>query len=121
MKNEIKNKKLKINILADKLMTLFPLLDGIMENLTDDDYELLNETRDCLQNKINYGNSASVLIMALGGNYNDTEDRMKIKTLNCLIDLLKTRKEYREEILKQREKQKNKQEAIEMFKAMGMF
>lgn len=121
MKNEIKNKKLKINILADKLMTLFPLLDGIMENLTDDDYELLNETRDCLQDKINYGNSASVLIMALGGNYNDTEDRMKVKTLNCLIDLLNSRKEYREALLKQQEEQKNKQEAIEMFKAMGMF
>lgn len=119
--NEIENKKTKISILADKLMALFPLLDGIMESLTDEDYELLNETRDCLQDKINYGNSASVLIMALGGNYDDTEDRMKIKTLNCLIDLLKSRKEYREKLLEQQEKQKNKQEAIAIFKAMGMF
>ena len=121
MKNEIKNKKLKINILADRLTPLLQLVDGFMESLNDEDYELIKETRNCLQDKINYGNSASVVIMALGGNYDDTEDRMKIKTLNCLIDLLKTRKEYREEILKQREKQKNKQEAIEMFKAMGMF
>lgn len=119
--NEIENKKTKISILADKLMALFPLLDGIMESLTDEDYELLNETRDCLQDKINYGNSASVLIMALGGNYDDTEDRMKIKTLNCLIDLLKSRKEYREKLLEQQEKQKNKQEALAIFKAMGMF
>lgn len=119
--DEIKDKKIKIQILADRLTSLLQLVDGFMESLNDEDYELIKETRNCLQDKINYGNSASVLIMALGGNYNDTEDRMKVKTLNCLIDLLKTRKEYREEILKQREKQKNKQEAIEMFKAMGMF
>lgn len=119
--NEIENKKTKISILADKLMALFPLLDGIMESLTDEDYELLNETRDCLQDKINYGNSASVLIMALGGNYDDTEDRMKIKTLDCLIDLLKSRKEYKETLLKQQEEQKNRQEAINVFRAMGMF
>ena len=97
------------------------LVDGFMESLTDEDYELLKETKDCLQDKINYGNSASVVIMALGGNYNDTEDRMKIKTLDCLIDLLKSRKEYKEALLKQQEEQKNRQEAIDVFRAMGMF
>lgn len=97
------------------------LVDGFMEDLTDEDYELLKETRDCLQDKINYGNSASVVIMALGENYDDTEDRMKIKTLDCLIDLLKSRKECKEVLLKQQEDQKNKQEAIDVFRAMGMF
>lgn len=122
MKNdEIENKKVKIQILANRLMSLLPLVDGFMESLTDEDYELLKETRDRLRDKISYGNSASVLIMALGGNYDDTEDRMKIKTIDCLIDLLKNRKEYKEELLKQQEEQKNKQEAINMFKTMGMF
>ena len=97
------------------------LVDGFMESLTDEDYELLKETKDCLHDRINYGNSASVVIMALGGNYDDTEDRMKVKTLDCLIELIKTRKEYREELLEKQEEQKNKQEAIDMFKAMGMF
>ena len=46
---------------------------------------------------------------------------MKVKTLDCLIELIKTRKEYREELLEKQEEQKNKQEAIDMFKAMGMF
>ena len=119
--DEIKDKKIKIQILADRLTPLLQLVDGFMESLNDEDYELIKETRNCLQDKINYGNSASVLIMALGGNYDDTEDRMKVKTLDCLIELIKTRKEYREELLEKQEKQKNKQEAIDMFKAMGMF
>lgn len=119
--NEIEDKKIKIQILADRLTPLLQLVDGFMESLTDEDYELLKETIDCLQDKINYGNSASVVIMALGGNYNDTEDRMKIKTLDCLIDLLNSRKEYKEALLKLQEEQKNRQEAINVFRAMGMF
>ena len=119
--DEIENKKIKIQILADRLTPLLQLVDGFIESFTDEDYELLKEAKDCLQDKINYGNSASVVIMALGGNYDDTEDRMKIKTLDCLIDLLKSRKEYKEALLKQQEEQKNRQEAIEIFRAMGMF
>ena len=119
--DEREDKKIKIQILADRLTPLLQLVDGFMESLTDEDYELLKETRDCLQDKINYGNSASVVIMALGGNYDDTEDRMKVKTLDCLIELIKTRKEYREELLEQQEEQKNRQEAIDVFRAMGMF
>ena len=119
--DEIKDKKIKIQILADRLTPLLQLVDGFMESLTDEDYELLKETKDCLQDKINYGNSASVVIMALGGNYDDTEDRMKIKTLDCLIDLLKSRKEYKKALVKQQEEQKNRQEAINVFRAMGMF
>ncbi len=120
-KTEIEDKKIKIQILADRLTPLLQLVDGFMESLNDEDYELIKETRNCLQDKINYGNSASVVIMALGENYDDTEDRMKIKTLDCLIDLLKSRKEYKEALLKQQEEQKNRQEAIEIFRAMGMF
>ena len=119
--DEIENKKIKIQILADRLTPLLQLVDGFMESLTDEDYELLKETKDCLQDKVSQGNSASGVIRALGGNYDDTEDRMKVKTLDCLIELIKTRKEYREELLEKQEEQKNKQEAIDMFKAMGMF
>ncbi len=119
--DEIEDKKIKSQILADRLTPLLQLVDGFMESLTDEDYELLKETRDCLQDKINYGNSASVVIMSLGGNYDDTEDRMKIKTLECLIALLNSRKKYKEALLKQQEEQKNRQEAIDIFRAMGMF
>ena len=119
--DEMEDKKIKIQILADRLTALLQLVDGFMESLNDEDYELIKETRNCLQDKINYGNSASVVIMALGGNYDDTEDRMKIKTLDCLIDLLKSRREYKETLLEQQEEQKNRQEAIDIFRAMGMF
>lgn len=57
--DEIEDKKIKIQILADRLTPLLQLVDGFMESFTDEDYELLKETRDCLQDKINYGNSAS--------------------------------------------------------------
>ena len=43
MKEE--DKKAKIQILADKLMSLLPLVDSFMGSLTDEDYELLKETR----------------------------------------------------------------------------
>ena len=119
--DEIKDKKIKIQILADRLTPLLQLVDGFMESLNDEDDELIKETRNCLQDKINCGNSASVVIMALGGNYDDTEDRMKIKTLDCLIDLLKIRKEYKKALVKQQEEQKNRQEVIDVFRAMGMF
>ena len=119
--DEIEDKNAKIQILADKIMSLLPLVDGIMESMDNEDFELLEETKKCLKEKINYGNSVSVVIMALGGNYDDTEDRMKIKTLDSLIELIKARKEYRQELLKQQESQKNNQEAINIFKAMGIF
>lgn len=120
MKTE-KDLKEKIQILADRLQSLLPLVDIFVNNISDEDFELLETAKDGLKDKINYGNSASVLIMALGGNYDDTEDRMKVKTLDCLIELIKTRKEYREEMLKKQEEQKNRQEAINIFKAMGIF
>ncbi len=118
---EIEDKKAKIQILADKLMALFLLVDGVMESMDEEDFELLEETKKCLKEKISYGNSAFVVIKALGGNYDDTEDKMKIKTLDVLIQLIKARKEYREKMLKKQEEQKNRQEAINIFKTMGMF
>lgn len=106
--DDIKNKDLKIQLLADKIMSLLPLVDGIMESMDNEDFELLEEARECLEAKINYGNSASIVIIALGGNYDDTEDKMKVRTLDCLVELIKARKEYKEALLKKRERQKNR-------------
>lgn len=115
------DKKNEIQLLSEKIMAILPLLDSFMESMSDEDFELLEETRENLKDKINYGNSALVVITALGGNYDDTEDKMKLKTLDCLIDLLKARRNYRNALLKKQESQKNRQEAIELFKAIGMF
>ena len=117
----MEDKELKVQILADKINSLLPLIDGFAENMTEEDFELLEETRGSLRDKINYGNSALVVIMALGGNYDDTEDQMKIKTLDCLIDLINARKEYKEKLLKKQNQQANNQEIINIFREMGMF
>lgn len=116
----MKDKKEKAQILADKLNNILPLIDGFMNSLNEEDYELLEESRQALEERINVNISAMALIIACGGNYDDTEDRMKIKTLDCLIDLIKARKEYKEEKIKAQEKQKNMQEVLNIFGMMGM-
>lgn len=117
----MENKKEKAQKLANKLNDILPLIDGFMNSLNDEDFELLEESKQALKERINTNTSAMPLITACGGNYNDTEDRMKIKTLDCLIDLLKIRKEYKKALVKQQEEQKNRQEVIDVFRAMGMF
>ena len=114
------NKKEKVQILADKLNGILPLLDSFMNSLNDEDFELLEESKQALKEKISTNNGAMALIYACGGTYDDTEDYMKIKTLDCLINLLKARKEYKEEKMKMIETQKNQQEVLKLFGLMGM-
>lgn len=114
------NKKEKAQILADKLNNILPLIDGFMNSLDDEDFELLEESKQALKQRININTSAMPLIMACSGNYDDTEDRMKIKTLDCLIDLIKTRKQFREEKIKAQNKQQNMQEVLNLFGIIGM-
>lgn len=116
----MEDKKEKAQILADKLMGILPLIDSFMNSLNDEDFELLKESRQALKDRISINNGAMALIYACGGTYDDTEDCMKIKTLDCLIDLLKARKEYKEEKLKMQETNKNRQEVLKLFNLMGM-
>ena len=116
----MEDKKIKAQILADKLNSILPLIDGFMNNLSEEEFELLEESRQALEERINTNNSAMPLIMACGGNYDDTEDRMKIKTLDCLIDIVKTRKEFKEEAIKAQKKQENMREVLNIFGMMGM-
>ena len=119
-RNENSGIREKAQILADKLNNILPLIDGFMNSLDDEDFELLEESKQALKERININKSAMPLIMACGGNYDDTEDRMKIKTLDCLIDLIKVRKEFREEKIKAQNKQQNMQEVLNLFGIMGM-
>lgn len=114
----MKDKKEKAQILADKLNNILPLIDSFMDSLDKEEFELLEESRQALKERININTSAMPLIFACGGNYDDTEDRMKIKTLDCLIDLIKVRKEYKEEKIKAQEKQQNMQEVLNLFGMM---
>lgn len=116
----MKNKKEKAQNLADKLELILPIVDNFMNELDEEDFELLEESRQVLKEKINTNNSALALIMACGGNYDDTEDFMKVKTLDCLIELLKARKEFKEKMIEKQKKQRNMQEALNLFGIMGM-
>ena len=116
----MEDKKKKVQILADKLISLLPLFDSFMESLNEDDFELLDECKNSLIEKINRNNGAMALIYACGGNYDDTEDCMKVKTLECIIELLKIRKEYREKKIKMIERNKKQQEVLNLFGLMGM-
>ena len=109
------NKKEKAQILADKLTALLPLIDGFMNSLDDEDFELLEETKKSLKEKININNSAMPLIMACGGDYNDTEDIMKLKTLECLIELIKARKEYKDSLLEIAQEKQNNEDVLRLF------
>ena len=101
------DKKIKIQLLADRLQNLLQLVDIFIDNLEDGDFELLEQTRESLINKINTNNGALPIIMAFGGTYDDTEDKAKVDTLDCLISMIKARKELRDYLL-QAEKQKRK-------------
>ena len=114
------DKKEKVQILADKLISTIPILDMFMESLSDEDFELLDECRDSLKDKININNSAQALIGACGGYYDDTEDRMKLKTLDLLVDFIKTRKEYRDKMIELKERKSKQQEVLKLFGMLGM-
>ena len=111
----MKNKKEKVQILADRLTVLLPLIDGFMNELDDEDFELLKECKESLKEKININNSAMPLIMACGRNYNDKEDTMKLKTLDCIIELIKARKEFKEIMQKSEQENQNKQDVLKLF------
>lgn len=111
----MENKREKVQILADRLITLLPLIDGFMNELDDEDFELLEESKKALKEKININNSAMPLIMACGGDYDDTEDNMKLKTLECLIELIKVRKEFKKSMLKKEQENQNKQDVLRLF------
>lgn len=116
----MEDKKEKIQILADKLISLLPLFDSFMESLSEEDFELLDECKEALIEKINRNNGAMALIYACGGSYDDTEDCMKVKTLEGIIELLKVRKKYREEKIKMMETKQKQQEVLNLFGLMGM-
>ena len=109
------NKKEKAKILADRLIALLPLIDGFMESLEDEEFELLEECKKSLREKINMSNSALPIIMACGGDYNDTEDTMKLKTLESLIELIKARKEYKDSLLEIAQEKQNNEDVLRLF------
>ena len=107
--------KEKIQTLADVIQSLLQQIDLFTISLSEEDFELLDEAKETLENHISKNMSALPLIMACGGNYDSMEDEMKLKTLDLLIELMKTRIEYREKLKDQQKNNKNKEDILKIF------
>lgn len=107
--------KEKIQALADIIQLLLQQIDLFTATLNEKDFELLEKAKKELENHISRNMSALPIIMACGGNYDSMEDEMKLKTLDLLIELMKTRIEYREKLKKQQEDDKNKEDILKIF------
>ena len=106
----------RIQSLADIVEFLLQQIDLYMQTMTEEDFDLLDRTKKELENKISKNMSALPIIIACGGNYNSMEDEMKLKTLNLLIELIKTRIKYREVLKEQQVNNKNKKDILEIFR-----
>ena len=115
-----KEKKQKVQTIADVITNLLQQVDIFTQVLTTEDFEILEEAERSLEEKINYKQSAMPLLLAMGAEADTTEDEMKLKTLNLLIDLIKARIEYREEMIEIQSRNEKKNEAINMFRSMGI-
>lgn len=107
--------KEKIQGLADIIQLLLQQVDLFTATLNEEDFELLKEAKETLENHISHNMSALPIIMACGGNYDSMEDEMKLKTLDLLIELMKTRIEYRDKLKEKQESNKNKEDILKTF------
>ena len=109
-----KEKEDRVKLIADTIDHLMKQIDLFVNQMTYEDVEILIECKDSLKEKISRNESAMALIFALGGNYDSSEDEMKIETLDCLIRIIKARNKYKNKILEEKEKIKKRQEALRM-------
>jgi len=116
-------KQEQIQELADRLQELLYMVDIFANELSPEEIELLEDSKEELENKISYGENAICLINAVGGNYDPMEDKYKLKTLNKLQELIKIRKNYLKDLTekKNNKNSKSKNEFIQELKKMGYF
>lgn len=113
-------KEKKVQAMSSMIENLLQQIDVFTQILDKEDLEILEETKHILQEKISYKESAIVLLLAIGADSDTTEDKMKIKTLDLLIELIKTRNEFKEKKLKLQEDNKKKEEVINLLKNGGI-
>lgn len=107
--------KEKVEAVSNVLKILLEQVDMFTQPLTEEDFELLEKAKEGLENKISKNTSTLPLIMVCGGNYDSTEDEMKLKTLNLLIQLIKTRIQFREKMKEQIKRNAKLKEALKLF------
>lgn len=107
--------KEKVETLAKIISDLMQEIDMFTLGIKEEDFELLEKAKEGLREKISRNKSALALIYALGGEYDSLEDEMKLKTLELLIELIKTRVEFREKKAEQIKTARNRKEALKIF------
>ena len=112
--------KEKVEGLSMMIESLLQQVDIFAQTIEAEDLELLEEAKNQLENKISYKQSAFALCAAIGINTDTTEEKMKLKTINLLIELIKARMEFKNEILRLEEENKKKEENIALFKTLGL-
>ena len=112
----------RIQLLADQLQSFLTITDSFVSELSDDDYEILKKARETLLANINIKQSAATLAMAFGIEQDTLDEKYKAKTIDNLISLFKTRKEYRTELIKKAKsdklKEQNRKEIMKLFGSM---
>ena len=114
------NKKDQVQILADIIQPLMQQIDLLTSTLSTEDFNLLDEAKETLSSHINFKQSAAPLVLAFGGSIDTTDEEYKLKSLKLLIEIMKTRIKYREELIELEEKEKRKKDNIELLKNMGL-
>lgn len=114
------DKKNQVQILADIIQPLMQQIDLLTSALSTEDFELLDEARETLSSHINFKQSAAPIVLAFGGSIDTADEEYKLKSLELLIEIMKTRIKYREELIELDEKEKIKKDNIELLKNMGL-
>ena len=104
----------RVKLIADTIKHLMNQIDLFVNQMTYEDIEILIESKEALKEKISRNESAMALIFALGGDYDSSEDEMKIETLDCLIKIIRARNKYKNKVLEKQEEMKKRQETLRM-------
>lgn len=107
-------KEKRIKLIAETIEYLMKQIDLFVNQMTYEDIEILIESKEALKEKISRNESAMALIFALGGDYDSSEDEMKIETLDCLIKIIRARNKYKNKVLEKQEEMKKRQETLRM-------
>lgn len=114
------DKKNHVQILADIIQPLMQQIDLLTSALSTEDFDLLDEAKKTLSSHINFKQSAAPVVLAFGGSIDTTDEEYKLKSLELLIEIMKTRIEYKEELSKREISNKAKQENINILKNLGL-
>lgn len=100
--------------LEEKIESVMILIDSMK-----DDLPRLEEARNALQDKISHNESAMAVIIAMGGRYDSTEDKLKLRFLDLVIELIRARAEGFTEVLNSRIQEAKNKDMLKGFFGVG--